>query len=261
MATPLEPPSFRWGAQPQDWTTYQEAAVRPLYEAVFDRLGLTAGTRLLDVGCGAGLAAQLAASRGARVWGLDASAVMLEIARSRVPEGEFRLGDMAALPYAEASFDVVTGFNSFQFATDLLAVFGQVKRVIRPGGSVVVALWGRPEECETAATINAISRLVPDPRPGARGPFALSGPGVVEVALTQAGLCPTGSGAVGCPYIYPDLGAVVAGMLTTGTASRVIPHVGAEAVRQAVIDSLPPYRTPDGSYRQHNIFRYVIASP
>src|SRR5262249_13788323 len=91
VATPIEPPSFRSGAQPQDWTTYQEAAVRPLYEAVFDRLGLTASTRLLDVGCGAGLAAQLAASRGARVWGLDASAAMLEIARSRVPEGEFRL--------------------------------------------------------------------------------------------------------------------------------------------------------------------------
>ena len=141
MATP-EPSSFRWGAQPQDWTTYQEAAVRPLYEAVFDRLGLTASTRLLDVGCGAGLAAQLAASRGARVWGLDVSAVMLEIARSRVPEGEFRLGDMAALPYAEASFDVVTGFNSFQFVTDLLAVFGQVKRVIRPGGSVVESIRG-----------------------------------------------------------------------------------------------------------------------
>ena len=99
------PPSFRWGARSQDWTTYQETAVRPLYEAVFDELGLTADTRLLDVGCGAGLAAQLAASRGARVWGLDVSAALLEIARSRVPEGEFRLGDMAALPYAEASFE------------------------------------------------------------------------------------------------------------------------------------------------------------
>jgi trans-aconitate methyltransferase len=86
VATPIEPPPFRWGAQPQDWTTYQETGVRPLYEGVFDRLGLTAGTCLLDVGCGAGLAAQLAASRGARVWGLDASAAMLEIARSRVPE-------------------------------------------------------------------------------------------------------------------------------------------------------------------------------
>jgi hypothetical protein len=98
VATPIEPPSFRWGAQPQEWTTYQETAVRPLYEAVFDQLGLSAGTRLLDVGCGAGLAVQLAASRGARVWALDASAALLEIARSRVPEGEFRLGDMAALP-------------------------------------------------------------------------------------------------------------------------------------------------------------------
>jgi hypothetical protein len=55
VATPIEPPPFRWGAQPRDWTTYQETGVRPLYEAVFDRLGLTAGTCLLDVGCGAGL--------------------------------------------------------------------------------------------------------------------------------------------------------------------------------------------------------------
>lgn len=261
MATPIEPPSFRWGAQPQDWTTYQETAVRPLYEAVFDQLGLTADTRLLDVGCGAGLAAQLAASRGARIWALDASAALLEIARSRVPEGEFRLGDMAALPYPETSFDVVTGFNSFQFATDLAAVFGQVKRVSRPGGSVVVAVWGRPEECESAITIDAISRLVPDPRPGLRGPFALSAPGVVEVALIQAGLGRTSSGTVACPYIYPDLDAAVAGWQASGTAARAMQHVGAEAVRQAIIDSLPPYRTPDGRYRQHNIFRYVIASP
>jgi hypothetical protein len=140
-------------------------------------------------------------------------------------------------------------------------VFGQVKRVIRPGGTFVVAVWGRPEECESAATLNAIIRLVPDPRPGVRGPFALSVPGVVEVALTQAELCPTGSGAAACPYIYPNLGAAVAGWLASGTAARAIQHVGAEAVRQAIIDSLPPYRTPDGSYRQHNIFRYVIASP
>src|SRR5262249_46434950 len=167
-------------------------AVGPRYEGVFDELGLTADTRLLDVGCGAGLAAQLAASRGARIWALDASAALLEIARSRVPAGEFRLGDMAALPYAEASFDVVTGFNSFQFATDSTAAFGQVKRVIRPDGSVVVAVWGRPEECESAVMVNAISRLVPNPRPGVHGPFALSAPGVVEAAVTQAGLRPTG---------------------------------------------------------------------
>ena len=154
----------------------------------------------------------------------------------------------------------MTGFYSFQFATDLAAVFGQVTQVIRPGGSVVVAVLGRPEECESAATVNTISRLVPDLRPGARGLFALSAPGVVEVALSQAGLCPTGGGAVACPYTYPDLGRR-GRWLASGTAARAIQHVGAEAVRQAIIDSLPPYQMPDGSYRQHNIFRYVIASP
>jgi hypothetical protein len=57
------------------------------------------------------------------------------------------------------------------------------------------------------------------------------------------------------------VGAAVAGWLASGTAARAIQHVGTEAVHQAIIDSLPPYRTQDGSYRQHNIFRYVIASP
>ena len=55
----------------------------------------------------------MAADRGARIAGIDATGPLVEIARERVPDGDFRVGDMEDLPWDDESFDVVTGFNSF----------------------------------------------------------------------------------------------------------------------------------------------------
>jgi hypothetical protein len=54
-----------WGARARDWADIQERTVRPVYDAVLDRTGIGSGTRYLDVGCGAGMTAQIAAARGA----------------------------------------------------------------------------------------------------------------------------------------------------------------------------------------------------
>ena len=79
-----------WGTQARNWADLQERTVLPAYEVVFERLKVGPGTRLLDVGCGAGLAAQLATQRGAQVAGLDGSEALLLIARERVPQEDFR---------------------------------------------------------------------------------------------------------------------------------------------------------------------------
>jgi cyclopropane fatty-acyl-phospholipid synthase-like methyltransferase len=71
----------------------------PVYEAVFDEVGVAPGTRLLDAGCGSGLALQLAHKRGATVSGLDASAALLAVAQGRVPDADLREGDLEALPF------------------------------------------------------------------------------------------------------------------------------------------------------------------
>ena len=73
--------------------------VRPVYEAVLERTRVTTGTRYLDVGCGAGMAAQIAAARGAQVSGIDAAEALLAIARRRTPTGDFRQGDLEELPF------------------------------------------------------------------------------------------------------------------------------------------------------------------
>ena len=67
-----------WGARARDWADIQEGTVRPVYEAVIERTGVGSGTRYLDVGCGAGMAVQIAASHGAEVSGIDAADALLD---------------------------------------------------------------------------------------------------------------------------------------------------------------------------------------
>ena len=107
--------------------------------------------------------------------------------------GDFRVGEIEDLPYPDGSFDVVTGFNCFQFAADPVKALREAKRVARPGGRVAMLVWGRAEDCKTAATLAALSRLLPPPQPGSAGPFALSEPGKVDDLVAQAGL--TGAAA------------------------------------------------------------------
>src|SRR5260370_35665472 len=96
-----------WSRAAQDWAELQEPAATPLGEAVLDAAAVGYGTRLLDAGCGAGGASLLAARRGAHVNGLDAAEALLVIARQRVPDGDFRVGDLGDLPYAAGTFEAI----------------------------------------------------------------------------------------------------------------------------------------------------------
>jgi ubiquinone/menaquinone biosynthesis C-methylase UbiE len=93
---------------------------------------------LLDTGGGAGMFLRLAADRGAEVHGLDASQGLLAHARGRVPGAPLVEGELEQLPYADASFDVVTGFNSFQYAARPAVALAKARRVARPGGHVLL---------------------------------------------------------------------------------------------------------------------------
>jgi ubiquinone/menaquinone biosynthesis C-methylase UbiE len=150
---------------------------RPAYEAVFDTAGVGPERRLLDVGCRPGLAAQVAAQRGARVAGLDAAEASLAIARERTPEGDFLAGEMEELPWPDDTFDVVTGFNAFQFAADPVNALREARRVARSGGRVAMLVWGRQEDCEIAATVRAVGKLLPPPPTGSEGHLGLERPG------------------------------------------------------------------------------------
>ena len=109
------------------------------------RLGITAGSKVLDVACGTGNTAIPAARAGADVSGVDIATNLLEQARQRAAAENlsmrFQEGDAENLPFADHSFDVVVTMFGAMFAPRPEKVAAQLMRVCRPGGMVAMANW------------------------------------------------------------------------------------------------------------------------
>jgi SAM-dependent methyltransferase len=247
-----------WGSAAADWAAIQEHNCAPVYRATFDHVALRAMTDYADLGCGAGMAAQLAAERGSQVSGLDASENLLTIARSRVPTGDFRVGELEHLPFPDASFDLVTGFNSFQYAANPSAALAEAKRVARRGAKVVIMTWGEPEGMEAASLVAALRPLLPSPPPGAPGPFALSDERTLRSFAAGAGLEPLTLFDVDSPWRYLDLATALRALRSSGVAAKAIEHSSTEAVDEAHVRALTPFRQLDGSYKIAATFRCLI---
>jgi SAM-dependent methyltransferase len=248
-----------WGARARDWADVQEQQVRPLYVSVLAAIGVTHGMRLLDVGCGAGAALALAAERGAEPNGLDATPELLAIARERLPSAELREGDIEELPWEDASFDAITGFNSFQFAGDPIVALTEARRVGRPGAPIVMATWGSPEQCQAASYLQLVGDLMPPPPPGAEGPFSLSAPGKLETLVAQAGLTAVRAEEVETVWSYPDVATAVRGLASSGPVVLAIRHAGEEAVLEAISGYAAGYQADNGEVQLRNVFRYLVA--
>jgi ubiquinone/menaquinone biosynthesis C-methylase UbiE len=94
---------------------------------------------VLDAACGTGRYAAYLAERGHEVIGVDGSAEMLERARARVPQGDFRLGDLRALPLEDASVDAVVSGLALAHVPALEPVMAEFARVLRPDGNLVIS--------------------------------------------------------------------------------------------------------------------------
>jgi SAM-dependent methyltransferase len=202
-----------------------------------------------------------AVKRGAAVAGVDAAQGMLAIARERTPSGDFRIGEMEELPFADASFDLVSGFNSFQFAADPINALKQAKRVAKPSGAVSIAVWGLAKNCQAAALLQAMSGLLPPPPPGTPGPFALSEPGVMEDMLSKADLKPGRAVDVDTPFEFKDDDTGYRAMAASGPGIRAIRVAGRDKLQVALLAALAPFKTGSGSYHLDNKFRFVVARP
>lgn len=193
------------------------------------------------------MAAALSASLGATVAGLDASEALLEIARERTPGGDFRRGDLQALPFEDDSFDLVTGFNSFQYAGNAAQALREAGRVTRPGGWVVIMTWGEPGGMEAAGHVAAPTPLMPPPPPGAGGPFPLSDETALREFAEAAGLTPVEVRDVDTPWHYPDLTTALRGMASSGVAVRAAQHSGEDALMAALEGFLKPFERQHGT--------------
>jgi SAM-dependent methyltransferase len=247
-----------WSARADDWALSEEQQT-PVYEEAIRRVGLRAGQRVLDVGCGAGVFLELAAARGAVPAGIDASDALIERARRRVPEADLRVGDMEALPFADDSFDAVTGFTSYFFATDMVGALRESGRVARPGAPVFIQVWG-PHERNDLEAMKQIARPFMPPRPpDAPEPPPLWRPGVLEQMATDAGLFPGEAFDFGFPYEYEDEETLGRLLLAPMGLGSVVGPEREPAVRAQIVEVMSPFRTSTGGYRLENLFRCLVA--
>jgi SAM-dependent methyltransferase len=247
-----------WSEGADDWASLMEPTEAPLHLAGLDQLAVGPGISLLDVGCGSGAVLRIAADRGADVTGLDASPAQAELARRRVPGSRVEVGDIQFLPFEDASFDIVTGFNSFQYAADPRAALHEARRVLRDGGRVLMAVWGKPEHCDGETVIDGVRALLPPPPPGAPGPLALSEEGVLAALLGEAGFETLLVADVSTPLEWPDEPTYLRAWAAPGPCVMAVRHVGRERFDEAILAVSAPFRRDDGSYRLKNIFRFAV---
>lgn len=124
------------------WRRYLEVTTQRTLGA----LAAQDGEHILDAGCGTGFALARLLERRATVAlaGLDAHPAMLERARARLPAAvELVRGDLARMPFAAGRFDAVITMNALHYFDDPAAAIDEIKRVLRPGGRLVVTDWCR----------------------------------------------------------------------------------------------------------------------
>jgi SAM-dependent methyltransferase len=247
-----------WGARPADWALSEDQQT-PTYETALERVRLEPGQLVLDIGCGVGAFLRLVSERGARPFGLDASAALIDLARERLPDADLRVGDMEALPYEDDSFDLVTGFNSFFFANDIRDALREAGRVARPGAPIVIQVWGRHEHNDLEA-MKEIARPFLPPRP-AESPVEpdYSQPGVLEDIAAQAGLTPEQTFDTNWAFEFIDDKTMTRALIAPAGLAMLVGPEREPDFRRALIDGLAQYRNADGDYRLQNEHHYLIA--
>jgi SAM-dependent methyltransferase len=177
-----------WGAGNYERTA---AELEPVAQAIVTRASLRPGERVVDLACGTGNAALLAAALGTEVVGIDSASRLLEAARdsahARRLAIDFREGDLLDLPLDDDGADVLLSVFGVIFAADPHRALSEVARVVRPGGRVLVSAWvptGPIDAMLTAmgSVLARVTQAAPPPR------FAWYDPAAVDPVAERAGL-------------------------------------------------------------------------
>jgi SAM-dependent methyltransferase len=162
--------------------------ITEMHAALVERLAPQPGERWADLACGTGDVAFHAARAGAIVTASDLSPTLVETARQQADELGLELtlevADCQALPYADASYDVVSSSVGVIFAPDHARVASELARVCRPGGRLGLTAWRR--DSGVGDIFEGMSKFMPPPPEGAGSPFQWGQESYVEEMLGDA---------------------------------------------------------------------------
>lgn len=248
-----------WGARASEWAYLLEPRWWPEFDQVLRDLAVTDGTGYLDVCCGSGLAAQMASRRGADVHGIDASGRLLDIARARVPDGDLRHGDMHALPWHDASFDVVTSFRGIWGGND--QAVAEVARVLRPGGTLALTFFPVDEPCAWDQWWVSLAKVSEHEIAVGTRLGSIADSGRAEAMCDAAGLVPGERRRIRFEVEGgPELDDFVRASLAAGPAWTAIRERGESDVARALRRDFAPHADEIVGVRVPTVIEYLIAT-
>jgi SAM-dependent methyltransferase len=245
-----------WGARATDWAYLWEPYARPANQVVFDQLAVADGTRLVDIACGSGFAAHLAYERGAAVSGVDASEGLVAIARARTPKGDFRVGDMFALPFPGASFDSATSFNGIWKGCE--AALLEARRVLVPRGRLGLTFWGRFDHLGLMPYFLKVIELS-EASHGAASVEQGDTQNVIEDMLKATGFGNAERGTVNVVNEWPDVEIAVRALAAAGPSVPAIRSVGVDHFCDALRCVIEPMYVPGVGVRIISEFDWITA--
>ncbi len=188
-----------WATVAPGWAEhagYADARSADLTRRMLELTGTGPGTRVLELACGPGGAGLAAAERGAEVVLSDVVEEMVAIAAVRaaalgLDNVSTRTLDLERIDEPDGAYDVVLCREGLMFAPDPARAAGEIRRVLRPGGRVAIAVWGPRERNPWLGVVfDTVSAMLgrPLPPPGVPGPFSLADAGRLAGLLSGAGL-------------------------------------------------------------------------
>jgi SAM-dependent methyltransferase len=215
---------------PSPAETYESFMVpyrfRPWAGKLLDRVQLAPGTRLLDIACGTGIVARVAADRAGNdiaISGIDMNPAMIEVARATAAdEGktiEWHVGNVNTLPFPDRSFDIITIQQGIQFFPDQPAALGECFRVLSPGGTIAIGIWSSLEKQGLQKPYaEAIERVTGSP--AMHAPYGRITSDELTALLDDAGFADTSVEEVTIDAVFDDPDAFV-GLMVEGTSAGV----------------------------------------
>jgi len=182
---------------PENYERHQVSSLfGPLAERFLKVVALRPGNRVLDVACGTGIVARLAAPQvgeSGRVTGVDINTGMLEVAHAHTPTAgapvDWREGDAQALPCDDASYDIALCQQGLQFVANPGQALREMYRVLVPGGRVAICSWGGIEHNPWNLAVSAgLARYLGEEAAArVRAPYALGDAVYLQRLMTEAG--------------------------------------------------------------------------
>jgi ubiquinone/menaquinone biosynthesis C-methylase UbiE len=241
---------------------YEELYVPALFQEwaprMVDAARVAPGQRVLDVACGTGVLTRALGERvgaSGHVAGLDVNDGMLAVARRRGPAVAWHRAAAETMPFGDADFDAVLCQFALMFFDARPKALAEMRRVLRPGGRLAVAVWAPLEDAPAYAAVVALLDRMFGPAAGAslRAPFVLGDPAQTVSLVTAAGFSDvravTHEGRARFPsleaWMHADVrGWTAADLIDDGRYARLLDEARRELARFVQPDGTVVFRMP-----------------